>query len=60
MTYEKITLYHSQVKARRKGREYLLEGAQQHFIADHKNAVQRGYHKLLYPVVLYMSKKRVH
>lgn len=31
---------------------YLIQAAQEHFIADDKNAVERRRHKVLYPVVL--------
>lgn len=49
-------MHHSQQDTRR---TYLLQAAQQHFIADHKNAVQRGQYKLLYPVVLYTCQQRL-
>lgn len=31
---------------------YLIQAAQQHFVADDQNAVERRQHKVFYPVVL--------
>lgn len=38
---------------------YLIQAAQEHFIADDKNVVERRRHKVLYPVVLRAVTKKI-
>lgn len=38
---------------------YLVQAAQEHFIADDQNAVERRQHKVFYPVVLHTATKKI-
>lgn len=38
---------------------YLIQAAQEHFIADDQNAVERRQHKVFYPVVLRTETKKI-
>lgn len=38
---------------------YLIQAAQEHFIADDQNAVERRQYKVFYPVVLRTATKKI-
>lgn len=38
---------------------YLIQAAQEHFIADDQNAVERRQHKVFYPVVLHTATEKI-